>query len=193
VRESARNHVSACEKSRSRCGFRIAQGAESARERRSSAKASALQAGLTIALVVVMPTQTPSVAALESSKDGPLVAEVRLVTLRSQAAVVRTLADQVEQLSRAADVDALGTQMVEEMARLGCRLLDAAAALADALPVEDSGVFKRAAVLETVHWETPTYDLVRMDAEIGSYQEDDDPGREAPSFLPPATRDVEAS
>ena len=32
---------------------------------------------------------------------------------------------------------------------------------------------------ETVPWQTPTYDLVRMDAEIGSYQEDQDPGREA--------------
>ena len=140
-----------------------------------------------------MPTQTPSVSALESSKDGPLAAAPRLVNLRSQAAVVRTLADQVEQLSRAADVDALGTQMVEEMARLGCSLLDAAAALAGASRVEDSGVFKRVAMPETVHWETPTYDLVRMDAEIGSYQEDHDPGREAPSFLPPAAQDVAAS
>jgi len=32
-----------------------------------------------------------------------------------------------------------------------------------------------------------------MDAEIGSYQEDDDPGREAPSFVQPATRNVVAS
>jgi hypothetical protein len=140
-----------------------------------------------------MPTQTPAVAALESSQDGPLAAEARRVNLRSQVAVVRTLADQVEQLSRAADVDGLGAQMVEEMARLGCRLLDAAAALAGVSRVEDSGVFNRAAMLETVPWETPTYDLVRMDAEIGSYQEDDDPGREVPSFLRPATRDVVAS
>jgi len=29
-------------------------------------------------------------------------------------------------------------------------------------------------MLETVHWETPTYDLARMDAEIGSYQVDHD-------------------
>jgi hypothetical protein len=90
-------------------------------------------------------------------------------------AVVRSLADQVEQLSRTADVGGLGSQMVEEMARLGCRLLDAASALADASPVEDSGVFERAATPETAHWETPAYDLVRMDAEIGSYQEDHDP------------------
>ena len=140
-----------------------------------------------------MPTQIPSVAALESCHDGPLAAELRLVNLRSQAAVVRTLADQAEQLSRAEDVDGLGAQMVEEMARLGCRLLDAAAALAGVSPVEDSGVFKRAATHEKAPWETPTYDLVRMDAEIGSYQEDDDPGREAPSFVQPATRNVVAS
>jgi hypothetical protein len=140
-----------------------------------------------------MPTQAPSGAALESGQRGLFAAAPQLVNLRSQVAVVRTLADQVEQLSRAADVDDLGTQMIEEMARLGCRLLEAAAALADASPVEDSGVFKRAATLGPVPWETPTYDLVRMDAEIGSYQEDDDPGREAPSFLPPASRDVVAS
>jgi hypothetical protein len=122
-----------------------------------------------------MPTQTPSIAALESRQDGPLAPEARLVNLRSQAAVVRTLADRADQLSRAADVDGLGAQMVEEMARLGCRLLDAAAALARVSPVEDSGVFSRAALRETVPWETPTCDLVRMDAEIGSYQEDDEP------------------
>jgi hypothetical protein len=132
-----------------------------------------------------MPTQAPSGAALESGQRGLFAAAPQLVNLRSQVAVVRTLADQVEQLSRAADFDGPGAQMVEEMARLGCRLIDAAAALADASQLEDSGVFKRAAMLEAVHWETPTYDLVRMDAEIGSYQEDQDPGREAPSFLSP--------
>jgi hypothetical protein len=116
-----------------------------------SAKAPAVHGGLTIALCWYMLTQILSVAALESSQDGPLAAEARLVNLRSQVAIVRTLADQVELLSRAPDVDGLGTQMVEEMARLACRLLDAAAALADASPVEDSGVFKRAAMLETVH------------------------------------------
>jgi hypothetical protein len=36
--------------SHGRCGFRIAHGAESAREWRSSAKARALHGGLTIAL-----------------------------------------------------------------------------------------------------------------------------------------------
>jgi hypothetical protein len=103
-----------------------------------------------------------------------------LVNLRSQVAVVRALADQVEEISRAADADGLGTQFVEEMTRLGCRLLDAAAALTEASPVEESGVFRRASMLPTVPWETPTYERIRMDAEIGSYQEDHDPGPEAP-------------
>ena len=120
--------------------------------------------GLTIALGWFMPTQIPSIAALESSLDGPLAAELRLVNLRSQAAVVRTLADQAEQLSRAEDVDGLGAQMVEEMARLGRRLLDAAAALAGAAPVEDSGVFKRAATPVAAPWETPTVRSVQSAA-----------------------------
>lgn len=90
-----------------------------------------------------MSAQTISVAAPEANQGGPLAAEARLVDLRSQVAVVRTLADQVEQLSRAADVASLGGQMVEEIARLGCRLLEAAAALAGVSSVEDSGVFKR--------------------------------------------------
>jgi len=37
-------------------------------------------------------------------------------------------------------------------------------------------------MLKTIHWETPTYELLRMDSEIGSYQADDDPGREVPPF-----------
>jgi hypothetical protein len=125
-----------------------------------------------------MPMQTPSVVALEFSPGGPLAADARLIKLRAQVAVVRTIADQVEQLSRAADVDGLGTQVVEEMTRLGCYLLETAAALADFSPVDNSGIFKRPAMVETVPWQAPTYDLVRMDAEIGSYQEDHDPGRE---------------
>jgi hypothetical protein len=85
-----------------------------------------------------MPTQAPSGAALESGQRGLFAAEPQLVNLRSQVAVVRTLADQVEQLSRAADFDGPGAQMVEEMARLGCRLIDAAAALADASQIEEA-------------------------------------------------------
>ncbi|HXN31409.1 MAG TPA: hypothetical protein VN894_06080 [Polyangiaceae bacterium] len=31
-----------------------------------------------------------------------------------------------------------------------------------------------------MRWTTPTFDEVKMDAEIGSYQEDTDPPRDAP-------------
>jgi hypothetical protein len=96
-------------------------------------------------VVATMPAHIPSLAALESSDDGPLVAELRLARLRSQAAVVRALADHVEHLSRAGDADGIGDQIIEEMARLGCRLLEAAGALAAGVPpIEDSGIFARA-------------------------------------------------
>ncbi len=31
-------------------------------------------------------------------------------------------------------------------------------------------------------WETPTFESLRMDAEVGSYQEDFEPAREGPAF-----------
>jgi hypothetical protein len=31
-----------------------------------------------------------------------------------------------------------------------------------------------------MEWTAPTYDEIKMDAEIGSYQEDSDPPRESP-------------
>lgn len=85
----------------------------------------------------------PSVTALEANDDGRLVAEFRLARLQSHAAVVRTLADQVEHLSRAGDADGIGDQLVEELAQLGCRLLETAAALAQPQAPEHSGVFAR--------------------------------------------------
>jgi hypothetical protein len=85
----------------------------------------------------------PSIIALEADDDGRLVAELRLARLRSHAAVVRTLADQVEYLSRSGDADGIGDQLIEEMAQLGCRLLETAAALARSQAAEDSGVFAR--------------------------------------------------
>ena len=35
---------------------------------------------------------------------------------------------------------------------------------------------------ENLLWETPSFELLRMDAEIGSYQEDSEPEPEVPSF-----------
>jgi hypothetical protein len=69
--------------------------------------------------------------------------------VRTQVAVIRTLADQVEALSRAGDTGAIADQLIEEMARLGCRLLEAAGALATPPPPEDSGVFTRVPGLAT--------------------------------------------
>jgi hypothetical protein len=85
----------------------------------------------------------PSLMALESDDESRLGAELRLVNLRSQAAIVRALADQAEHVSREVEVDGLARQLIEEMARLGSRLLDAAAAFRDASSVDDSGVFAR--------------------------------------------------
>jgi hypothetical protein len=86
---------------------------------------------------------TPSITALEGYDDGRLVTELRLARLRSQTAVVRALADQVEYLSRAGDADGVGDQLIEEMAQLGCRLLEMAGTLARSRVPADSGVFAR--------------------------------------------------
>jgi hypothetical protein len=88
-----------------------------------------------------MRAHIPSLAALESDDGGALVAELRLARLRSQVAIVRALADHVEYLARPQDTKELGDQVIEEMARLGSRLLEAAAALAASPPPEDSGAF----------------------------------------------------
>jgi hypothetical protein len=73
----------------------------------------------------------------------PHIPSLALVNIRSQAAVLRALADHVEQLSRAADVEGLGSQIVEEMTLLGRRLLEATGTLVEAQPAENSGVFVR--------------------------------------------------
>jgi hypothetical protein len=85
----------------------------------------------------------PSLAALESGDQDRVVAELRLARLRSQVAVVRALADHVEYLARSGDVDGLGHQVIEEMARLGCRLLEVAGTVTGSPRPEDSGIFAR--------------------------------------------------
>jgi hypothetical protein len=87
----------------------------------------------------------PSLATLESTDDDRLTMELRLARLRSQVAVVRTLVDEVERLAHPADADALGEQLTEETARLGCRLLEAAASLTRPQRRDHSGVFVRSA------------------------------------------------
>jgi hypothetical protein len=65
--------------------------------------------------------------------------------LRSQLAVVRALTDQIELVSLLEDDGGLRDQLIEELARLGCRLLDEAGSLAVSAQGEDSGVFARGA------------------------------------------------
>ena len=67
-----------------------------------------------------MSAHLPSLDALESHDDDRLRAELRLARLRSQVAVVRTIADEVEVLARAHDTDGLRAELIEEMSRLGC-------------------------------------------------------------------------
>ena len=38
-------------------------------------------------------------------------------------------------------------------------------------------------------WETPSFTELRMDAEIGSYQDDFDPTRDVPAFVQPRESD----
>ena len=90
-----------------------------------------------------MLAHVPSLGALESDDNGRLVAEFRLARLRSQVAVVRALADHVEYLARSGDADGLSSQVIEEMARLGCRLLEAAGSSTGSPCPEQSGVFAR--------------------------------------------------
>ena len=85
----------------------------------------------------------PSVVTLESNDGRQLSEELRLARVRTQVAVVRTLADQIELLVRPRYVDGLSEQLIEEMARLGCQLLETAAELTKEPAPEDTGVFRR--------------------------------------------------
>jgi hypothetical protein len=85
----------------------------------------------------------PSLAALESNDNCQPIPELQLGRLRAQAAVVRTLADHIEHFARPENVDGVSEQLIEEVARLGCRLFEAAAAMTMAPGPEDGGVFAR--------------------------------------------------
>jgi hypothetical protein len=80
----------------------------------------------------MMLTVLATLAIPPSKDDGRLAVEAQLKRVRTQVAAVRAVADHAEQLAQAAAVDRLTEQLVEEMARLGCRLLEAAVSLADA-------------------------------------------------------------
>ncbi len=75
------------------------------------------------------------------------MAEVGLERLRAQVAVVRTLTEQIDRFARPENTDQLTEHIVEEMARLGCRLLEAAASMTRPPSAGESGVVVRPAAL----------------------------------------------
>jgi hypothetical protein len=85
----------------------------------------------------------PCHVTLESDDDDRLAAELRVARLRSQVAVVRALADQIEHFARSHNAEGLTEQLAEEMARLGYRLFEAAASLTRAPSPPESGVVDR--------------------------------------------------
>ena len=73
----------------------------------------------------------PSLRALHAVDDRLLDQELRLLTTRRQIAVVRAIADELERCLHGGSVlESLRAQFIEELSRLGCRSLEAAAALA---------------------------------------------------------------
>jgi len=70
-----------------------------------------------------------SIHALCSSDDALLARELRVASIRSQCAVVRTLLDEVDRLSPSSMTqEAMSAQLADELARLGRCILEAAAA-----------------------------------------------------------------
>jgi hypothetical protein len=80
----------------------------------------------------------PPVTALASHDRGQLPAALRLARLRTEVAVVRTLADHVERLVNPRQADGLSEQLIEEMGRLGRLLFEAAGELTKAPAPDDS-------------------------------------------------------
>jgi len=73
----------------------------------------------------------PSLSALHADDGRLLDQELRLLATRRQIAVVRAIADELERCVRGSGVlETLREQFIEELSRLGCRSLEAAAALA---------------------------------------------------------------
>lgn len=74
----------------------------------------------------------PSLRALRAGDERLLAEKLRVVATKQQIAVVRTLADELERcLGRGGAALAVQGQLVEELARLGCRSIETAAAMAE--------------------------------------------------------------
>lgn len=90
-----------------------------------------------------MPPKTASPAAplaAATSASTASTASTALGALRAQAAFVRALLDEVDRFGNAPAIElALTDQLSEELTRLGYRSLEAAAALARAVPVPQRG------------------------------------------------------
>jgi hypothetical protein len=79
-----------------------------------------------------MMSHLPSIRALDTADDLLLGNELRCLAIREQAGVVRALADHLERLDPPGAGLGVRRQLVEELARLGCRILETAAALSEA-------------------------------------------------------------
>ena len=87
-----------------------------------------------------MPPKTASPAAPLAAATSASTASTALGALRAQAAFVRALLDEVDRFGNAPAIElALTEQLSEELTRLGYRSLEAAAALARAVPVPQRG------------------------------------------------------
>jgi len=73
----------------------------------------------------------PSLRALDADDERLLDEELRLLATRRQIAVVRAIADELERCAHGGSIlETLREQFIEELSRLGCRSLEAAAAIA---------------------------------------------------------------
>lgn len=74
-----------------------------------------------------MKTHLPSLRALQTSDDERLREDLTLLAVREQVAIVRAFTDELERLTSRKRMRGLCEQFVEELARLGCRILETAA------------------------------------------------------------------
>jgi hypothetical protein len=85
-------------------------------------------------------THLPSVQALVATDDGLLDQELRCLAVREQAAAIRALAERIDCLATWRGSAEARAQLVEELARLGCRALEAAALMSKKVdPAPESG------------------------------------------------------
>lgn len=76
-----------------------------------------------------MSKHLPSVEALVSGDDDLVSAELRLLEARAQVAHATELLDHVEKLVPAEDGRVSAANFAEELARLGCKMVEVASAL----------------------------------------------------------------